>query len=205
MTRDEILKRLERAGDPAGMIAWFDIIRDNASNMYFSRSERLGMLTRLKSDHSSRKPNSQGEYSRTLLRLRKRFFYSQQSHDLILAYINELIDNLKPHSNKPTILFREAIILNNKDGFIEAIRPHLTRPKSYAHLYFALQEAGVIAEMDKNEAHLIFTAEFGDIGSKQNFSSHLKDFNDLRRLPQGANDDERVKIDRFMNIINRFI
>ena len=69
----------------------------------------------------------------------------------------------------------------------------------------ALQEAGVIAEMDKNEAHLIFTAEFGDIGSKQNFSSHLKDFNDLRRLPQGANDDERVKIDRFMNIINRFI
>jgi hypothetical protein len=214
MTRKEILENLKRIEGTTLYILIFDHIEDQLLNSNYNEKKRLHMLIQMKDKYSQIKPEPNGRYELGLalpplrskegdhLMRRTGYPVKKQTYDLVLSYIDECIKQLQPRRTKPIKPFRDALLLENKDEFIEVVKPHLKYPKSFTLFYFALIEMGVISEMKRNEAHLILSAEFAYIGAKQYFSRELKRL--IESKPAAIGYDERLNIDRFKKIISRY-
>ena len=214
MTRNEILDSLQRIEGYTTSIKVFDNIEDQTFNHFYTKEDRIIMLIRMKEKISKLEPKANGTYyiNLALPRLRSEksgyelqrtnFPVTKPIYDLVLVYIDECINQLRPRNNKPIKPFRDALLLENKDEFIKEVKPHLKTAKSFTQFYYTLMKMAVISEMDRNEARLVLSSEFGSVGSKQYFSRELKRL--IESKPVYLGNDEKVKIDRFRNIISRY-
>lgn len=217
MERGEILKSLEQIDGSIRYIFIFDNVYNHAADRYITKDQRHVSLLRLKDKLSKQKPEANGRYTVTLPRphkwdednnikmQRSRYTLHKHTFDLLLSYIDYLIKQLQPRSNKKGLTFREALILDNADEFIKAVKPFLKKAKNYVFLYYALRDMQRIEELNKKEAHTIMTAEFGDIGAYKYFSKELKDLIDLKRQGKKIDEEDRMKIRNFQFIIAQYL